>query len=68
MLNISDIVYDEFGDVLDSMIEIGGMSKEEYQANLDINHDLYASAIRKNQDHPIFMALEVSVCEPQNYV
>lgn len=37
-------------------------------ANLDINHDLYASAIRKNQDHPIFMALEVSVCEPQNYV
>ena len=36
--------------------------------NLDINHDLYASAIRKNQDHPIFMALEVSVCEPQNYV
>lgn len=21
-------------------------------ANLDINHDLYASAIRKNQDHP----------------
>ena len=39
-----------------------------YNANLDINHDLYASAIRKNQDHPIFMALEVSVCEPQNYV
>ena len=38
------------------------------QTNLDINHDLYASAIRKNQDHPIFMALEVSVCEPQNYV
>ena len=21
-------------------------------ANLDINHDLYASGIRKNQDHP----------------
>ena len=39
-----------------------------FGANLDINHDLYASAIRKNQDHPIFMALEVSVCEPQNYV
>ena len=38
------------------------------ETNLDINHDLYASAIRKNQDHPIFMALEVSVCEPQNYV
>lgn len=34
MLNISDIVYDEFGDVLDSMIEIGGMSKEEYQAKI----------------------------------
>lgn len=23
-----------------------------FTANLDINHDLYASAIRKNQDHP----------------
>ena len=25
---------------------------KHYNANLDINHDLYASAIRKNQDHP----------------
>ena len=23
-----------------------------YLANLDINHDLYAGGIRKNQDHP----------------
>lgn len=29
MLNINDTVYDELGDVLDSMIETGGMSKEE---------------------------------------
>ena len=29
MLNINDTVYDELGDVLDSMIEKGGMSKEE---------------------------------------
>lgn len=29
MLNINDIVYDEHSDVLDSMIETGGMSKEE---------------------------------------
>ena len=31
---INEIVYDELGDVLDSMIETGGMSKEEYQAKL----------------------------------
>ena len=29
-----DIAFDELGDVLDSMIEIGGMSKEEYQAKV----------------------------------
>ena len=29
-----DIAFDEFGDVLDSMIETGGMSKEEYQAKV----------------------------------
>lgn len=29
MLNINDTVYDEHGDVLDSMIEKGGISKEE---------------------------------------
>ncbi len=29
MQNINDTVYDELGDVLDSMIETGGMSKEE---------------------------------------
>ena len=29
MLDINDTVYDEHGDVLDSMIETGGMSKEE---------------------------------------
>ena len=29
MPNINDTVYDELGDVLDSMIETGGMSKEE---------------------------------------
>ena len=34
MLNINDIVYDELGDVLDSMIETGGMSKEEYQTKV----------------------------------
>ena len=28
-LNINDTVYDELGDVLDLMIETGGMSKEE---------------------------------------
>ena len=27
-----DIAFDELGDVLDSMIETGGMTKEEYQA------------------------------------
>ena len=32
MLNINDTVYDELGDVLDSIIETGGMSKEKYQA------------------------------------
>ena len=26
-----DIAFDELGDVLDSMIETGGMTKEEYQ-------------------------------------
>ena len=34
MLNINDTVYDELGDVLDSMIETGGMTKEEYQAKV----------------------------------
>jgi len=29
MLNINDTVYDELGNVLDSMIEKGGISKEE---------------------------------------
>ena len=29
-----DIAFDELGDVLDSMIEIGGMTKEEYQAKV----------------------------------
>lgn len=29
MLNINDTVYDELGDVLDSIIEKGGISKEE---------------------------------------
>ena len=56
MINLSVIVY-----VVCKVVTL-------LPTNLDINHDLYASAIRKNQDHPIFMALEVSVCEPQNYV
>ena len=34
MLNINDAVYDELGDVLDSMIETGGMSKEEQDITL----------------------------------
>jgi len=34
MLNINDTVYDEHGDVLDSIIGTGGMSKEEYQAKV----------------------------------
>ena len=34
MLNINDTVYDELGDVLDSIIGTGGMSKEEYQAKV----------------------------------
>ena len=34
MLNINDTVYDELGDVLDSMIETGGMSKEEQDITL----------------------------------
>lgn len=34
MLNINDIVYDELGDVLDLMIETGGMTKEEYHAKV----------------------------------
>ena len=34
-------------------------------ANLDINLDLYASDIRKYQDHPYLCGVEVSVCEPQ---
>ena len=29
-----DIAFDELGNVLDSMIKIGGMSKEEYQAKV----------------------------------
>ena len=29
-----DIAFDELGDVLDSMIETGGMSKKEYQAKV----------------------------------
>ena len=29
-----DIAFDELGDVLDSMIENEGMSKEEYQAKV----------------------------------
>lgn len=29
-----DIAFDELGDVLDSMIETGGMTKEEYQAKV----------------------------------
>ena len=29
-----DISFDELGDVLDSMIETGGMTKEEYQAKV----------------------------------
>ena len=34
MLNINDAVYDELGNVLDSMIEKGGMSKEEQDITL----------------------------------
>ena len=34
MLNINDTVYDELGDVLDSMIEKGGISKEEQDITL----------------------------------
>ena len=34
MLNINDTVYDEHGDVLDLMIETGGMTKEEYHAKV----------------------------------
>ena len=34
MLNINDTVYDEHGDVLDSIIGTGGMSKEENQAKV----------------------------------
>ena len=34
MLNINDTVYDELGDVLDSMIETGRMSKEEQDITL----------------------------------
>ncbi len=30
----NDIAFDELGSVLDSMIETGGMSKEEYQAKV----------------------------------
>ena len=30
----NDIAFDESGDVLDSMIETGGMTKEEYQAKV----------------------------------
>ena len=29
-----DIAFDELGDILDSMIETGGMTKEEYQAKV----------------------------------
>ncbi|MCI7669607.1 MAG: hypothetical protein MSS42_05245 [Bacteroidales bacterium] len=29
-----DIAFDELGDVLDSMIETGGMTKEEYQTKV----------------------------------
>ena len=29
-----DIAFDELGDVLDLMIETGGMAKEEYQAKV----------------------------------
>ena len=29
-----DIAFDELGDVLDLMIETGGMTKEEYQAKV----------------------------------
>ena len=29
-----DVAFDELGDVLDSMIETGGMTKEEYQAKV----------------------------------
>ena len=29
-----DIAFDELGDVLDSMIETGGVTKEEYQAKV----------------------------------
>ena len=34
MLNIADIDFEEYGDVLDSMIKTGGMTKEEYQAKV----------------------------------
>ena len=33
--------------------------------DIDINHDLYASVIRKYQDHPYLCGVEVSVSEPQ---
>ena len=29
-----DVAFDELGDILDSMIEIGDMTKEEYQAKV----------------------------------
>ena len=35
-------------------------------ANLDINRDLYASEIRKSQNHPYLYGVEASVSEPQN--
>ena len=38
-----DIAFDELGDVLDSMIGTGGMTKEEHQAKVKGN------SLKKNQ-------------------
>ena len=54
-----DIAFDELGDVLDSMIEIGGMSKEEYQAKVKdfvvVNRFLrIVKLFNKNHSYTVF--------------
>ena len=55
-----DIAFDELGDVLDSMIEIGGMTKEECQAKVknfvcSLRHQFFRRKVSVKHKKTIFI-------------
>lgn len=57
-----DISFDELGDVLDLMIETGGMTKEEYQAKVkdfvcSLKHKIYWRKVSVKHEEFIFILM-----------